>query len=62
MLWGTSLTTQPSVSCRFIGLPASILLVQPGNALRASAGPAGAQARTAAAAGGLQPGQPGGVR
>jgi hypothetical protein len=62
MLCGTSLTTRPSVSCRLIGLPPRILLPQPGNALHASAGPAGAQARPAAPAGGLQPGQPGGMR
>jgi hypothetical protein len=62
MLCGTSLTTQLSVSCRLTGSAAHILLAQSGNALHASAGPAGAQARPAAAAGGLQPGQPGGVR
>jgi hypothetical protein len=62
MLYGTSQTTRPSVSGRRIGLPARILLAQPGNALHASAGPAGAQARPAAPAGGPQPGQPGGMR
>lgn len=62
MLCGTSLIPRPPVSRWLIGLPARILLAQPGHALRASASPARAQARPAAPAGGLQPGQPGGVR
>jgi hypothetical protein len=57
MLGGTSLTMRPSASWRLIGLPARIsMLAQPGHALHASAGPAGAQAGPAALAGGLQPG------
>jgi len=52
----------PRVSRCLTGLPARILLVQPGHALGAPARPARAQARPAAPAGGLQPGQPGGVR
>jgi hypothetical protein len=56
MLCGTSLTMRPLAPWRLIGLPARIMLAQPGHALHASAGPAGAQARPAALAGGLQPG------
>ena len=40
---------------------AGLLLVQPGNALRAAAGPPGAQPWPAAPAGRQQPGQPGGM-
>jgi hypothetical protein len=45
-----------------IGLPAGLLSGQPGNALRAAAGTAGARARPAAPAGGQQAGQPGCMR
>src|SRR5580693_10333292 len=44
------------------GLPAGILVTQPGHAIHASAGPPGAEARPAAPAGANGPGQPGGMR
>ena len=48
--------------CRAAGLHADLLYAKPGDALRASAGPARTQARPAAQAGGPQMGQPGGIR
>jgi len=51
-----------AVSCWPAGLHADLLYAKPGDALRASAGPARTQARPAARAGGPQAGQPGGVR
>jgi hypothetical protein len=63
VLCGTGVTTRRAlVPDRPIVPAGRILLAQHGDALRASAGPARAQAGPAALAGRLQPGQPGGKR